>query len=195
MFWYIFMVHRLSCRDVIVLGTWFALLPFEVGKLSTCSFQELCKTPSCCFGAWRVTFVKIWIFLSFFPNKEYKGTIKSTAVVGGCGFCRDTTYIPSHGMHLVWHLTNVLLNSFEKDQLNCIDVCSGSPSCKMACLSYSSTEDIYCESREWDCAAGECSGSICGLNQITGGTLLCIPESRRITWLYIVPGEQIDSFE
>lgn len=84
-----------------MLGTWFVLLRFEIGKLSKLPFQEICKIPSHYFGAWRVTFVKNWIFLSFFSNKEYKGTFKSTAVVGGCGFCRDTTYIPSRGMHLV----------------------------------------------------------------------------------------------
>lgn len=86
---------------MMVLGTWFVLLLFEIGKLSKFPFEELCKMSSHCFGAWRVTSVKYLVFLSFFPNKEDKRTLKSTAVVGGCGFCRDTTYIPSHGMHLV----------------------------------------------------------------------------------------------
>lgn len=52
-FWYMFMVHRLSWEEMIAFGTWFVLLPFE--KLSKCPFQELCKIPSQCFGAWRIT--------------------------------------------------------------------------------------------------------------------------------------------
>lgn len=158
----------------------------------TFPFQEFCKIPSRCFGTRRVTIVKNLIFLSFFFKKknpkEYREAFKSTAVVGGCAFCMDTT------VHSIsWSALGVTFNkmscfnSFKKDQLNCKDECNVSPSCKMACLPYSSAEGIYWERGEW----GR-SWSICGLNQITGGTGLCIPESRMITCPYMVPGEQIE---
>lgn len=64
-------------------------------------FQKLCKMPNYCFGVWRVTSVKVGCFCPFIPSNKYKGTLKSPAVVGGCGLCRDTTYIPLYGMYLV----------------------------------------------------------------------------------------------
>lgn len=87
---------------------------------------------------------------------------------------------------------NVLLYSFKEGQLNCKDECNGSLSCKVACLPCTSAEGIYWQCREWNSAAGQRSRSICGLNQITGATLLCIPESTRVACPYIVPGEQIE---
>lgn len=75
----------------------------------TFPFQELCKIPSHCFGTWRVTIVKHLIFLSFSfflkKTKEYKEAFKSTAVVGGCAFCGDTT------VHSIsWNVLGVTFN-------------------------------------------------------------------------------------
>lgn len=157
----------------------------------TFPFQEFCKIPSRCFGTWRVTIVKNLIFLSFFLKKNPKNTEKHSSLQLWWEDVRSAwtpRYIPSHGMPLVWHLTKMsCFNSFKKDQLNCKDECNVNPSCKMACLPYSSAEGIYWQRGEW----GR-SWSICGLNQITGGTGLCIPESRMITCPYMVPGEQIE---
>uniref|UniRef100_A0A493TCS3 Pleckstrin homology domain containing A7 n=1 Tax=Anas platyrhynchos platyrhynchos TaxID=8840 RepID=A0A493TCS3_ANAPP len=96
------------------------------------------------------------MFWSFLPNKKYKGTLRSPAVVGVCGCCRDTTYIPSRGMHLVWHFTKWAAKQLQTRAA----YFQGWPSCEATRLSYSWREG--CASRypgkQEDCLAvrGSC---------------------------------------
>lgn len=99
---------------MMVLGIWFVLLLFEIGKLSKFPFQELCKIPSHCFGAWRVTVVKkMGIFVLF-----SKQGVQKNIQIYSCG--GRLWFLQGHHVHSIsWNALGVtfnemLLNSFEK---------------------------------------------------------------------------------